>query len=174
VAWYRSGRGVEGTDEYEASGSDHWQIATGLPDACFTSDSDTKLGVAGPGESVSAWRPNQGSCEARATAQIREPEHMRIAMVTAHPGFVVLRLMSYPAWRVTVNGQRLVPLDSSDLRDDGLIAVPVPQGPVELTVDWSTTPDAVAGRCVSAFAVLLLITLGLLERRLSRSKIALA
>jgi hypothetical protein len=174
VAWYRSGRGVEGTDEYEASGSDHWQIATGLPDACFTSDSDVALGVAGPGESISVWRPNQGSCETTATAQVREPEHMRIALVAAHPGFLVLHLMSYPAWRVTVNGQRLAPSDPSDLRDDGLVAVPVPQGPVELTVDWSTTPDAVAGRCVSALALLLLIALGLLERRLSRSQIAAA
>jgi hypothetical protein len=175
VAWYRSGRGVEGTDEYEAAGSDHWQIATGLPDACFTSDSDTALGVVGPGESTPAWRPNQGSCEATATAQVREPEHMRIAMVAAHPGFVVLRLMSYPAWRVTVNGQRLAPFEPSeqaDLRDDGLIAVPVPRGPVELTVDWSSTPDVVFGRCVSALALLLLVGLGLLERRLSRSQIA--
>jgi hypothetical protein len=174
AAWYRNGRGVEGTDEYEALGSDHWQIATGLPDACFTSDSDTTLGVAGPGESIPAWRPNQGSCEATVTAQVREPEHMRLAMVAAHPGFLILRLMSYPAWRVTVNGQRLAPFDPSDLRDDGLIAVPVPRGPVELTVDWSSTPDVVAGRCVSALALLLLIVLGLLERRLSRSQIAAA
>ena len=177
MAWYRAGGGIEGTDEYEASGSDHWQIAKGLPDACFTSDFDTTLGVAGPGESISAWRPNQGSCETTATAQVREPEHMRLAMVVAHPGFLILRLMSYPAWRVTVNGQRLAPFEpseQSDLRDDGLIAVPVRQGPVELTVDWSTTPDAVAGRCVSALAVLLLIVLGLFERRLSRSQIAAA
>lgn len=170
VNWYRSGRGVEGTDEYEASGSDHWQIAMGLPDACFTSDSDTPLGVAGPGESTPAWRPNQHSCEATATAQVREPEHMRIAMVAAHQGFVVLRLMSYPAWRVTLNGQQLAPFDTSELRDDGLIAVPVPKGPVELTVDWSTTPDVVAGRWVSVLAVLLLFGLGLVERRLSRGK----
>jgi hypothetical protein len=166
---------VEGTDEYQAPGSDHWQIATGLPDACFTSDSDTTLGVAGPGESTPAWRPNQGSCESTATAQVRSPEHMRIAMVAAHPGFLILRLVSYPAWRITVNGQPIaqaVPSEQSDVRDDGLIAVPVPQGPVELTVDWRTTPDVVAGRCVSALAVLLLIALGLAERRLSRSRIA--
>ena len=29
-------------------------------------------------------------------------------------------------------------------RDDGLMAVPVPQGPVDLTVDWTTTPDVIA------------------------------
>ena len=30
-------------------------------------------------------------------------------------------------------------------RDDGLMAVPVPQGPVELTVDWTTTRDVLIG-----------------------------
>ncbi len=40
---------------------------------------------------------------------------------------------------VRVNGQMLTALPK---RDDGLIVVPVPQGPVELTVDWTTAPDA--------------------------------
>ena len=51
---------------------------------------------------------------------------------------------------IRVNGQ----LDHRSLpkRDDGLIAVPVPQGPVDLTVDWTITPDVVAGRWLSASA----------------------
>ncbi len=70
--------------------------------------------------------------------------------------------MSYPAWRVRVNGQLVTALPK---RDDGLIAVPVPQGPVDLTVDWVTTPDVVAGRWVSGVSVLVLTVFCLLQRR---------
>ncbi|MGO9336035.1 MAG: 6-pyruvoyl-tetrahydropterin synthase-related protein [Terracidiphilus sp.] len=158
---YRGGGGLEGTDEYEPPGSDHWKIATGLPDACFSTNSDTALGVATADGEIPEWRPEQGSCEATAIAQSRQPAHLRIATQTAHSGFLILRLLSYPAWRISVNGR---PVEQADPRDDGLIAVPVPQGPVELSVDWTTTPDAITGRCVSAFAVLLLIGLGFVER----------
>jgi hypothetical protein len=159
---YRGGGGMEGTDEYEPPESDHWKIATGLPDACFSSESDTTLGVADSPGAIPAWRPEQRSCEATATAQLRQPEHLRIDMVAARPGFLILRLLSYPAWRITVNGQPSVPADP---RDDGLIAVPVPKGRVDLSVDWSTTSDVVTGRCISGAAFLLLVGLGFIERK---------
>jgi hypothetical protein len=84
---------------------------------------------------------------------------------------MILRLLRYPAWRITVNGQHVEPGDpDTDPRDDGLIAVPVPQGPVQLAVDWISTPDVIAGRCLSGLALLLLIAIGLVERRLGRSR----
>jgi hypothetical protein len=80
----------------------------------------------------------------------------------AHSGFLVLRLLSYPAWRIRLNGQQLTALPK---RDDGLIAVPVPQGPIDLTIDWTRSPDVLAGRWVSALSVLLLAALWFFERR---------
>ncbi len=162
LAMYSGGGGLEGTDEYEPQGSDHWKIAIGLPDACLTADSGATLGVAGPDESIPVWRAGQGSCEATATAQLRQPEHLRIAMTAPHSGFLILRLLSYPAWRITVNGNPTAPADP---RDDGLIAVPVPQGAVDLAVDWTTTPDGFAGRWVSSLALALLLGLGFWERK---------
>jgi hypothetical protein len=164
LAMYRDGGGLEGTDEYEPPDSDHWKIATGLPDACLAADSNTALGIAGSPDAIPSWRPEQGSCEATASAGVRQPEHMRITMVAPHAGYLILRLLSYPAWRITVNG---MPASQADPRDDGLIAVPVPQGAVDLSADWTTTRDVIAGRWVSAMALLLLIALGFLERRLS-------
>jgi hypothetical protein len=78
---------------------------------------------------------------------------------------VVLRLQAYPAWRVAVNGKAAEPTDS---RDDGLLAVPVSQGQVNVDVDWTTTPDVVAGRVVTGLAVALLLGLGVLEKRYAR------
>ena len=79
------------------------------------------------------------------------------------PGYLVLRLLSFPAWQIRVNGRAPASLPH---RDDGLVAVPVPQGAVEVTADWRTTPDVLAGRWLSALFALLLIALFFLERRL--------
>jgi hypothetical protein len=164
---YRSGAGFVGTDEYASPGSDNYIVATGLPDACLASDFDTELGVAPNSEDNPAWRPEQGSCISTATAQSLRPEHMLIETIANRSGFLILRLRSYPAWRVTVNG-RLA--GNVPARDDGLIAVPVSHGPVEVSLDWVTTPDVVAGRSVSVLALLALIALGLIERKLRRTR----
>jgi hypothetical protein len=92
---------------------------------------------------------------------------MRIVTFAIRDAFLILRLRSYPAWRVTVNGR---PITNLQARADGLIAVPVAQGPVELTVDWITTPDVIAGRCMSGLALVLITVLGVLERKMSRAQ----
>jgi hypothetical protein len=169
LAMYRAGGGLEGTDEYEPPDTDHWKIATGLPDACLTAESDTALGIAKTDDAIPDWRPEQGSCEATAKARFRGPEHLRISMVASRSGFLILRLLSFPAWRITVNGN---PADPQPQRDDGLIAVPVSQGAVHVAVDWVTTRDVIAGRCVSGLALLLLIALGFIERKSTRPRLS--
>jgi hypothetical protein len=52
------------------------------------------------------------------------------------------------------------------------MAVPVPHGSVDLTADWTTTPDVIAGRWISALALLLLAVLWYLERKLSRPRLS--
>jgi len=164
---YRAGAGFEGMYEYEPPGGDDSSIATGLPDTCLVSDPSIVLGKPDPDDPDAnpSWSPDQGSCQATfATLQGNQtnPEHREIRTVTPHAGYLILRLVSYPAWRIRVNGQIQKALPK---RDDGLIIVPVPQGPVDLTVDWTRSPDVLAGRWVSAFSVLLLIALWWCERR---------
>jgi hypothetical protein len=165
LARQSSGTGFIGTDEYAPLGADNSTVAMGLPDACLASDFDTELGVAAEPDAVPQWRPNQHSCMATAAGRGRDPEHVRVQMFAAHAGFVILRLRSYPAWRITLNGQRMADLQP---RIDGLISVPVAQGPVDLAVDWSTTPDVLAGRGLSALGFMGLIGLGAVERRYRR------
>ena len=86
-------------------------------------------------------------------------------MVTSHAGFLILRLRKYPTWRVTVNGRLATNLPR---RADGLMAVPVPEGSVDMQVDWTNTDDVIAGRWLSVLSLLLLTGLGILERKLSR------
>jgi hypothetical protein len=175
LAVYRSGAGFAGADEYAPPGADNSLVATGLPLACLVNDPSTVLG-APAGESadgaVPAWDARQGSCEATFAAASSPPktlpEHLRIAAITPHPATLILRLRSYPAWRVLVNGR---PIAALPQREDGLMAVPVPRGPVDLIVDWTTTRDVIAGRWLGSLAVLLLTALWLLERKLSRPRL---
>ncbi len=167
LAAYRAGAGFEGMYEYEPPGGDDSSIAMGLPDACLVSDPSTVLGKVDPENPNSnpVWRPGQNSCQATFTTvngARTNPEHRTIRAVIPRPGYLVLRLLSYPAWRVRVNGQLVTKLPR---RGDGLMAVPVPQGPVNLTVDWVTTSGVVAGRCISGTSALLLAVLCLLQRR---------
>jgi len=158
---YRSGTGFVGTDEYEPPGADDTLVASGLPLACLTSNPSAVLGK-GAEDVQPIWNAGQGSCEATFGAIRNQAEHMQIKAVTRDAGTLILRLRSYPAWRVTVNGQ---PITALPQREDGLMAVPVAQGQVNLTVDWTATPDAIAGRWLSGLAVLLLTGLWLLERK---------
>jgi hypothetical protein len=168
LATYRAGHGFAGTDEYEPIGSDLSLIPTGLPAACLVSDPNAALGQAADSPDLPpAWDATQGSCAATyawaSTPGQAKHRHLRIAATVDQPGTLVLRLLSFPAWQIKVNGQ---PPADLPRRDDGLIAVAVPQGPVVVTADWRTTPDVLAGRWLSAIFALLLLGLFLLERRL--------
>jgi hypothetical protein len=172
LAAYHAGAGFEGMYEYEPPGADETLIATGLPDACLVSDPSTDLGKPDPDDASAnpIWTPAQPDCLAAfsaANSSRTNPEHRELRATITRPGYLVLRLLSYPAWGVRVNG-RLLTGDRFKIlpqRNDGLIAVPVPQGDVDLTVDWTTTPDVIAGRWISGISLLLLMALWLLELR---------
>jgi hypothetical protein len=164
---YRSGAGFEGAPEYAPANTDNSIIATGLPDACLVTDPHATLGVIDTPDANPDWWVEQGSCEATYSATPRaaqaNPHHLQFNVVIPHDGTLILRLATYPAWRFTINGRPARPIQ----RDDGLVAIAVPQGPVHLSVDWTTTPDVIAGRCIAALAVLLLTAVCLLERRIN-------
>lgn len=147
--------GFDGTDEYAPPDADNSLVATSLPDACLLTDPTRKLGGGDP-DLTPDWSADQASCDATYPFTGGNVEHRRLRAVLPHAGYLVLRLRRYPAWTLRVNGQ---PAAAAPLRADGLIAVPVPAGPVRLAVDWTTTPDVRASRwlAILAFATLLLL-----------------
>jgi hypothetical protein len=84
-----------------------------------------------------------------------------VRLSTPESGYAVLRLMDYPSWRVSVDGLQVA---GRPLRSDGLMAVPVTAGRHTIEVQWSATGDVVAGRVLSALALLGLVGTMLLER----------
>ena len=166
VQAYRAGQGFEGVYEYAPIGADDGMVATGLPDACLVNDPLIPLGVVDTPGANPDWWIEQHSCDAVYTAAPpgaqASPEHLHLAADLPHPGFLILRLRTYPAWRIRLNGQPAVPAAA---REDGLTAIAVPQGPIALDADWTATPDTRAGRWLSGLALLLVTALWLFERR---------
>jgi hypothetical protein len=70
------------------------------------------------------------------------------------PGFVVLSLRDYPAWRITVNGG---PVGARPHRKDGLIALPINSGVSKIDIAYAHTPDQTAGWMISALSGALLL-----------------
>jgi hypothetical protein len=168
---YRAGAGFEGMYEYAPPGSDRSQIATGLPDACLTADSVAVLGHADPGSDEPIWNAQENSCIATyrwAGGRAANPEHLRLRANVSQPGGLVLRRLSYPAWSIQVNGRSAAALPR---RQDGLIAIPVPRGPVDLRIDWTTTPDAAASRWMTGLGLLALCAVGWFERKQLRAQV---
>ena len=179
LALYRSGAGVEGQSEYVPPGADNELVPTGLPDACLVTDPGEELGEAqkpDPDADPDAyvppiWDEKQGSCDATFTTELeprKQTMNLQIGAVMPHAGYLILRRRSYPAWSVAVNGRHV---DQLPKREDGLMAVPVPQGQVELRVDWVATPDVVAGRWVSLLSIVLLAGLFVLTRKLAQPRL---
>jgi hypothetical protein len=171
---YRTGQGFEGVDEYAPPRADNTLVAVGLPDACLSANAATVLAAASSDGTIPEWDPVNGHCDAtyswtRRSGQFHA-EHRRLTADIPHAGFLILHLREYAAWQVRVNG-RLLAFGANPIltplphRDDGLMAVPVPPGHVELAIDWATTRDAIIGRWLSALSLILVAALYFAERR---------
>jgi hypothetical protein len=164
---YRYHVGSEGSDEYAPPRADNSQVAAGLPDACLTSDPLLQLGH---GEEGTTPAYQAGICEStfswNSDIDERNPEHLQLSAAMPHAGYLILKLRTYPAWKLTVNSQQP---GSLPRREDGLTILPVPEGVVQIMVDWSTTSDVIVGRWLSVAALALLGWTWWLERKLRTS-----
>jgi hypothetical protein len=152
-----------------------------VPSACLldslpeASDSLPEALDQGEAGTAPAWRGESANCKSSGWQEVSllsdssAPDAVRYLPkqkwfrgIAEHAGYVILRLRYYPAWAVKVNG---VPVRGIAERERGLMAVPVPKGNVLVSVEWTTTGDVVAARCVSGLALLLVIGLFLLERK---------
>jgi hypothetical protein len=171
VAGFRSGQGIQGTDEYTPLGADNAAVQQHLPLVRLvraaqddTADNST---VDNP-----EWHPGAGGAilvglGARIDLKRSNGEHWMVRIVTPEPGYAVLRLMDYPSWRVAVDG---TPILTRPTREDGLMAVEVPAGEHAIDVQWVATRDVLAGRAVSALALLMLAAVAALERKTHRHR----
>jgi len=146
---YTSSKGFSGTAEYSPPGATTTVVPQGLSAGCLIADPATDL--------------NTHACEQTfGGSTLGNAEQFTLSASTTKPGYLILRLRSYAAWQVTVNGK---PVELAPIRPDGLIAVPVAAGDNAIEARWRTTPDVVAGRAISAIALFALAALAFAARR---------
>jgi hypothetical protein len=163
VANFLTGQGVAGTDEYTPVGADNSAVQQHLPLVRVVRGAQDDTADSTPADNPE-WRPGSpGSIGAGVDARRQNEEHWILHVVTPEPGYAVLRLMDYPSWQVTVDGELAL---LRPVREDGLMAVPVKAGGHAIDVRWTATSDVVAGRQVSAVALLLLAGVVMLERKM--------
>jgi hypothetical protein len=136
----QDGAGFEGTDEYDPAGDDHGDLQQKLPRAFLVSD---------------AGKPEAGS-NAKIVIEQWTAEHRSVRVITAKPDRVELRLLNYPAWRVTVNGSAV---SVRHPEGTGQMIVPVSAGESELRVDFTRTPDRVLGGWISIVSAVMSLSL---------------
>ncbi len=129
----RTGTGYEGTDEYVPAGADAYELNKNLP---IVSDDD---GVAVPSKML-AWGPTE--------------KHFTVN--TAEPQDLTLRLFSYPAWGVVVNGKSV---ETEKTDDTKLMVIPVGAGESDIHIYFRRTTDRLVGKAVTLISLVVLITL---------------
>ncbi len=127
------GTGYEGTDEYVPAGADAYELDKGLP--LLSNDA----GASVPSQ-VLAWGPIE--------------KHFTVHAAT--PRNLTVRIFSYPAWKVEVNGK---PTKTRTTDVTRLIVIPLAAGDSDVHIYFRRTSDRGIGNVVS------LISLGLLIAR---------
>jgi hypothetical protein len=140
------GQGYEGTDEYDPLGDDHYDLPQNQPQA-----------RALPVNSSSESQPN-------ATVHVQRwtGEHRLVLVEAREPVRLALRLLDYPAWRITVNGESAVPQ-----REEGIAAIflPLKRGASRVEISFTRTADRTLGGLVSFLAAGLTVGLAGIARR---------
>src|SRR5271154_5097660 len=85
------GSGFDGTDEYDPRGDDHYNLPAKAAEAVVLNSHDDEGIAPQPDVHIVKW----------------SAEEKQLTISTPHPARVALRLLDYPAWQVTLNGQRI-------------------------------------------------------------------
>jgi hypothetical protein len=162
LAGFRAGQGNEGTDEYTPLRVDNTAVQQNLPLVrVLRTAQDDRAEKTATGNPL--WRAGDaGSIAARVETRRPDGEHWRVNIETPESGYAVLRLMDYPSWQVSVDDQ---PTENRLFREDGLITVPITAGSHVIEVQWTATGDVVAGRAISAIALLALAAVAVREQK---------
>jgi len=129
------GTGYEGADEYVPAGADPYELNKSLPRV-----SDDK-GAPVPSEML-AWAQTE--------------KHFKVHTAAAQN--LTVRLFSYPAWEVVVNG-KLTETHRTDVT--GLIVIPIAAGDNDVHIHFRRTIDRVVGNVVSLISLALFVVVWL-------------
>lgn len=137
------GTGYEGTDEYVPAGADAYELNRDLP--LISNQAGDPVT-----ERILEWKPTK----------------RHFVVHTADEGKLVVRLFSYPAWEVVVNGQ---PVRTRKTEITGLMVIPVAAGDNDVRIYFRRTMDRLIGDYVSLISILVLIVVWVMTKRRSQA-----
>ena len=129
----RDGTGYEGTDEYVPTGADAYDLKKDLPRV--SDEAGATLATR-----MLAWGPTE--------------KHFVVHSAAAQD--LTLRLFSYPAWQVVVNGH---PVPTEKTESTRLIVVPVAAGDNDIHIYFRRTKDRLVGKSVALLSVIFFVVL---------------
>lgn len=139
IATIANGEGFDGTDEYDPVDDDHYNLPQKAPPVAIlpeAADSGSPATPAAPDARVSI---EKWTAEAR-VFRVSAARELQVA----------IRLLDYPAWRVEVNGSRVVPEHADDT---GQMVLALPAGDSRVSVRFRRTPDRAVGGILSLAAL---------------------
>ena len=141
-----SGRGFEGTDEYDPLGDDHLDLPFNAPlIKVLPVDSGETLAPQVHAQ-VRRWTTEQKSIHLEAQSEAR----------------IALRLVNYPAWQIEVNGKRVSP---ERLDDVNQMVIPLAAGSTDICIRFARTLDRTLGDVISALSALTALLLFWVSRK---------
>ncbi len=145
----RTAPGYEGTDEYQSLGADRYDLPRNAPLVALV-----PTGKEG--------RRAEGARMGRVHIERWEAEERLFTVDARQPVTAAVRLMSYPAWQVEVNGQ---PAEAEPQENTGQMMIDLPVGHSRVRVHFSRTADRTVGGLLSGAAVIVLVGLAWIGRR---------
>lgn len=148
-----SSEGYRGTDEYDPAGCDRYNLP-GDPD-----DTERTEGVSAvPAQPIEQLVPDSGEITPVASVKIHieqwSAERRTFTSDAPAPVTLAVRLLNYPASRVTVDGTEVHP---GAFKDNGRMLVALPEGAHQVDAHFRRTGDRVTGNAISiVFGVALL------------------
>jgi len=103
--------------------------------------------------------PPTGDDTARISVREWSTEERRMVVRADQSGYLVVRMMDFPAWHLRIDGHDAPPQMRTTRRDDGLLAVPVAEGVERLDLVYREPDDVLRGRLISLSAALLLLVM---------------
>jgi 6-pyruvoyl-tetrahydropterin synthase related domain len=140
-----NGVGYEGIDEYAPTGADVYEIKQDARRVSFEGDGSSRI-------RITQWGPESKSFSAN----------------VGQPGKLVVKLFSYPAWRVEVNNR---PVQTAALKITGQMVIPVEAGDNQVRITFVPGRDRKIGGSISLATGILIFGALLFNRRSASSKL---
>src|SRR5438270_74598 len=125
-----SGKGFDGTDEYDPAGDDHSNLPAKAPPVMLLLVEGGDARAAKAEIHIARWTAEEKDLS------VTSPQPLRLA----------IRLLDYPAWRLEINGQPAKPEFPEGTTQ---VILPLPAGTEGIKVGFGRTPDRTVGNALS-------------------------